>query len=294
MSVLSMLPSTVRLTLPMLFGALGIVVCAQSGIIFMAMEGGLFGAGFAAAYVCFLTGSAVLGEAAAIVFGLLYAMLLSFFINQCRGNHVVCSIGFNFIMLGATTVLMQPAFGNTGFSPNVQKLPLVQLPVLGEQSINLFVMAGAVFAVWFLLYRTNWGLRVRSVGENPAAADSLGIAVNRYRFQAMLVCGVLAGIGGSELALGQMGFFARNMTANMGFLSYSAVVFAGYKPLAVVLTTLFLGFFDAFQMNAQLLVDIPSEFLLTLPYAVTVIALVFFGSRKAPAMFGKNYTREEE
>lgn len=293
MSILSMLPSTVRLTLPMLFGALGIVVCAQAGIIFMAMEGGLLGAGFVATYICYLTDSALLGELAAVIFGLMYALLLSFFINCCHGNHVVCSIGFNFIMLGATTVLMQPAFGNTGFSPNVQKLPLVHLPILGEQSINLFVMIVAIFAIWFLLYRTNWGLRVRSVGENPAAADSLGIAVSHYRFQAMLVCGILAGIGGSELALGQMGFFARNMTSNMGFLSYSAVVFAGYKPLSAVFTTLFLGFFDAFQMNAQLLVDIPSEFLLTLPYAITVFALVFFGSRKAPAMFGKNFSREE-
>ena len=277
MSILSMLPSTVRLTLPMLFGALGIVVCAQAGIIFMAMEGGLLGAGFVATYICYLTDSALLGELAAVIFRLMYALLLSFFINCCHGNHVVCSIGFNFIMLGATTVLMQPAFGNTGFSPNVQKLPLVHLPILGEQSINLFVMIVAIFAIWFLLYRTNWGLRVRSVGENPAAADSLGIAVSHYRFQAMLVCGILAGIGGSELALGQMGFFARNMTSNMGFL----------------FTTLFLGFFDAFQMNAQLLVDIPSEFLLTLPYAITVFALVFFGSRKAPAMFGKNFSREE-
>lgn len=291
MSFLTMIPSTVRLTLPMLFGSLGIVICAKSGIIFMAMEGGLLGAGFVSAFVCFLTGNALLGELAGIGFGMLYAAALGFFINRCDGNHVVCSIGFNFIVLGATTVLMKPAFGNTGFSPNVQKLPLFHFSLLGEQSVNLFVMLIAIALVWFLLKKTNWGLRVCAVGENPAAADSLGIPVKRYRMEALLLCGVLAGIGGAELTLGQMGFFARNMTSNMGFLSYSAVVFASYSPLGVVLTTLLLGFFDAFQMNAQLFVDIPGEFLLMIPYAVTILTLVIFGSRKAPAAFGKNYAR---
>lgn len=293
MNLLSMLPSTVRLTLPMLFGSLGIVLCAQTGVIFMAMEGSLLGSGFVATYVSFLSGNAWLGELAAIGFSILYSALLSFFINRCSGNHVVCSIGFNFISLGATTVLMQPTFGNTGYSPNVTKLPLMQIPFLGEQSVNLILMLIAIAGVWVLLFRTNWGLRARAVGENPSAADSLGVHVTKYRFESMLICGVLAGIGGAELTLGQMGFFARNMTANMGFLSYSAVVFAGYSPLMVVVTTLILGFFDAFQMNAQLLVNIPSEFLLTIPYVVTILALTLFGSHRAPAMFGKNYSRGE-
>ena len=293
MNLLLMLPSTIRLTLPMLFGSLGIVLCAQTGVIFMAMEGALLESGFVATYVCYLSGNALLGELAAVGFGMMYSAILSFFINRCSGNHVVCSIGFNFISLGATTVLMQPVFGNTGFSPNVTKLPLVQLPVIGEQSVNLFLMLAAIVGVWLLLFRTNWGLRARAIGENPGAADSLGIRVTKYRLEAMLICGILAGIGGAELTLGQMGFFARNMTANMGFLSYSAVVFAGYSPLMVVITTLVLGFFDAFQMNAQLLVNIPSEFLLTLPYVVTILSLALFGSHRAPAMFGKNYSRGE-
>ena len=144
MNLLLMLPSTIRLTLPMLFGSLGIVLCAQTGVIFMAMEGALLGSGFVATYVCYLSGNALLGEFAAVGFGMMYSAILSFFINRCSGNHVVCSIGFNFISLGATTVLMQPVFGNTGFSPNVTKLPLVQLPVIGEQSVNLFLMLAAI------------------------------------------------------------------------------------------------------------------------------------------------------
>ena len=290
--LLSVLPSAVRLTLPMLFGALGIAVCAKAGMIFMAMEGGLLGAGFVATYVSFVSGSALLGMAAAVVFGIVYALLLGFFIVKCNGNHVVCSIGFNFIMLGATTILMQPVFGNTGFSPAVQKLPLFQLPVLGEQSISLPIMIVAIFLVCFGVQRTNWGLRVRAIGENPAAADSLGIKINRYRFQALLICGILAGLGGAELTLGQVGFFSRNITASMGYLSYSAVVFGGYSPLMTVLTTFILGFFDACQMRAQLVVEIPSEFLLSIPYVVTIIALAVFGKRNGPAMLGKNYTRD--
>ena len=153
-------------------------------------------------------------------------------------------------------------------------------------------MVVAILLVCVGLLRTNWRLRLRSIGENPAAADTLGIDVNRYRFQAFLICGVLAGLGGAELTLGQVGFFSRNITASMGYLSYSAVVFGGYHPVMTVLTTFILGFFDAFQMRAQLTVDIPGEFLLSLPYVVTIIALSVFGKRNGPAMLGKNYGRE--
>ena len=133
--LLSILPSAVRLTLPMLFGALGVVVCAKAGIIFMAMEGGLLGSAFVATYVTYITGNAIAGMGGAVVFGVLYALLLGFFIVKCGGNHVVCSIGFNFMMLGATTILMQPVFGNTGFSPGITKLPLFELPVLGNNPL---------------------------------------------------------------------------------------------------------------------------------------------------------------
>lgn len=285
--------SAVRIMLPLLFAALGVELAARAGITYMSMEGAMLGSAFVAVCVDMLTGSPWLGLLGAMGFGVLYSLALAFLIVKCRGNHVVCGLGLNFVASGSTVVMMVSVFGASGSSPQVQKLPLFNLPLFGTQSVNLFIAAALAALVIFLLKNTNFGLRVNAIGENTAAADSLGIKVDRYKFAVMMMAGALAGLAGSELSLGQMGFFANAMTSSKGFLAYSAVVFAGFDPVALIGTTFILGFFDALQMRTQLYLSIPSEFLLTIPYVVTIFALVLSRYGRKPAMLGKIYERDK-
>ncbi len=132
---------------------------------------------------------------------------------------------------------------------------------------------------------------MRAIGEHPAAADSVGISVVKHQFLAVIIAGVLGGLAGGELAIGQMGYFARSMTGSKGFLAYSAVIFAGYNPFGIFLTTMLLGLLDAFQMRAQTEFNIPAQFLLTLPYLVTLLALMGVGDKRKPKAAGKTYIR---
>lgn len=281
----------IRLGVPLLLAALGVLISARSGIVNMGMEGNMLFGAFIAVYVTDAFGIPLLGVMAGIVAGIIYSLLMGFFIIMGRGNHVVIGLGFNFIAIGATTVLTSSIWGQTGYSPAVKRLTQVELPFLGQQSINLFVAIFITFGVWFFLSKMTLGRRVSMVGENPAAADSVGIDVVKYRFLAMFLAGALGGLGGAELSVGQIGYFLKQMTASKGFLAYSAVIFAGYQPIPTVITTMVLGLFEAIQIRAQSMYDIPGQFMLMLPYLVTLFALFRTDDKKRPRSAGQIYVR---
>jgi simple sugar transport system permease protein len=291
MELSTLISSMLRLGVPLLLAALGVLIAAKSGIVNMGMEGNMLFCAFIAAYITDLTKNPILGLIIAALAGVLYSMLLGFFIIECRGNHVVCGLGLNFVMIGATTVLLKLVWNSSGNSAPVERLPQIQLPWLGQQSITLFIAIAAVVAVWFMLSKMNVGLRIRSVGEHPAAADSVGVNVIYYQFLVMAMAGILGGLAGAEMSIGQMGCFAKQMTASKGFLSYSAVIFAGYNTFGVLITTMLIGLLDAIQMRAQTMFNIPGQFLLMLPYLVTLIALMGVGDKKKPKAAGKTYIR---
>lgn len=286
-------PSAVRIMLPLFLAALGIVLASRCGITHMSMEGAVLGSAFVATWADYAWNDPWLGMLGGIAFGVLYSLLLTFLIVKCRGNHVVVGLGLNFVSSGFTIVLMNSIFGGKGASPSVEKLPSFDLGFFGHQSIVIFIAALAAVFVILLLRCTNFGLRVNAIGENTSAADSLGIHVDRIKYIVMVLSGVLAGIAGTELSIGQMGFFAEAMTASMGFLAFSAVVFGGYSPVGTILTTFFVAFLDALQMRLQVFSAIPSEFLLTIPYVVTIIALAIASSGRKPSMLGKIYERDK-
>lgn len=286
-------PSAIRIMIPLFLAALGIVLAARCGITHMSMEGAVLGSAFVATWADYVWNDPWLGMLGGIFFGVIYSLFLAFLIVQCRGNHVVAGLGMNFVSTGFTIVLMNSIFGGKGASPSVEKLPSFELGIFGHQSIVIFITVLATVLVIFLLRRTNLGLRINAVGENTSAADSLGIRVDRLKYIVMMLSGVLAGIAGTELSIGQMGFFAEAMTANMGFLAFSAVVFGGYSPIGTILTTFFIAFLDALQMRLQVFTSIPSEFLLTIPYVVTIAALAVATSSKKPSMLGKIYERDK-
>ncbi len=286
-------PSAVRIMLPLLLAALGIVLASRCGITHMSMEGAVLGSAFVATWADYVYADPWLGMLGGITFGVLYSLLLAFLIVRCRGNHVVVGLGLNFVSSGFTIVLMNSIFGGKGASPAVEKLPSFELGIFGHQSVVIFIAAIVSILVIFLLKNTNFGLRVNAIGENTSAADSLGIHVDRTKYIVMMLSGVLAGIAGTELSIGQMGFFAEAMTASMGFLAFSAVVFGGYTALGTIITTFFIAFLDALQMRLQVFSSIPGEFLLTIPYVVTIIALAIASSGKKPSMLGKVYERDK-
>ncbi len=291
MDISTLISSMLRLGVPLLLAALGVLVTSKSGIVNMGMEGNMLLGAFAAVYGTYLFGSPLLGVLIAVMTGILYALLYGLFIIRGRGNHIVCGLGLNFVAIGTTYVLTKMIWDTSGWSTAVSRLPQFTLPWLGDQSISLTFAILALFAVWFLFNKMNLGLRIRSIGENPAAADSLGVSVAKYQFIALVIAGALGGLAGAELSIGQIGYFVKEMTAGKGFLAFSAVIFAGYSPIGVVISTMMLSLFDAIQMRAQLLFNIPGQFLLTLPYVVTLILLMGVNDSKKPKATGKTYVR---
>ncbi len=291
MELSTLISSMLQLGVPLLLAGLGVLVTSKSGIVNMGMDGNMLLSAFAAAYGTYLTGSPLFGLVAAVVVGVLYSLLYGFFIIKGRGNQVVCGLGLNFVMTGVTYVLLKVIWHSSGYSSAIKRLPQINLPWLGQQSISLIITIIAVFAVWFLLTKMNVGLRISSIGENPAAADSVGVDVAKYQFLALAIAGILGGLAGGEVSIGQIGYFIKEMTAGKGFLAYSAVIFAGYNPFGVVITTMLLSLLDAFQMRAQTLINIPGQFFLTLPYLVTLIALAGVDELKKPKATGRTYIR---
>lgn len=288
--VLTLLSSGIRLTLPLLLAGMGVLLCARSGIVNMSLEGTMLFGAFTSVWAALATGDSMLGQLAGVLAGVIYSLVLGFFIIICRGNHAVCGLGMNFVAQGVTTVLLGTMFGS-GSTPTANPLPSVDLPVIGKQSINFFITVLLVVLIYILVYHTNFGLRLRAVGENPSTADALGVSVAKYRFIALILCGALGGFAGSELALGQIGCFTKLMTSSKGFLAYSAVIFGGYGVAGTTISTFVLGLLDALQMRLQLLADIPGQLLLMLPYLCTLIAMVFVGNVHKPAALGKPYER---
>lgn len=291
MAISTLLSSSLRMMTPLLFAALGVLVTSKAGVVNMGMEGNMLFGAFISVYFTYVTGNPLVGQIAALMFGMIYGLVMSFFIIICKANHTVCGLGLNFVAQGATTVLLGTVWNTSGTSPAVAKFPSFTMGPLGLQSYNIIVVLMLCALVWYGMGRTNFGLRMRSVGENPAAADSVGISVGRYQLMAMIIAGALGGLAGSELAIGQTGSFAKLMTSSKGFLSYSAVIFGGYGVIGTILTTFVLGFLDAFQMRAQTVFNIPGQLLLMLPYLFTLIALIGVGNVKKPAAMGKIYER---
>lgn len=292
MSITSLLQSSVRLGLPLFLAALGILVSSKSGIILIAMEGALELAAFFSVYVCFLTGSPFWGLLAAILISVLFLELFTLVVIKGHGNQIVCGVGFNFFATGLASVLLASQMDTKNVSPQVPRLPVWDFPLVGQQSINLILGIVAILVVWFILDKTNFGLRVRSVGENPAAAASLGINVRKYQFLAMIIVGILAGIAGSELSIGQMGYYSRSLATTKGYMAFSVMVLGINKPRWIWLAALVVGLLDGLQMRAQSFFDLPGQLFLSLPYLLTIFALVIGKNGHSPASEGLVYERE--
>ena len=290
MIALVFLAQTLRIAIPYLFAASGGVISERSGLIGLGLEGYMLGGAFCGAVASYYGGSAWIGLLGAIAGGAALALLYAVTAIRFRADQVVLGVAINLFVTGATRFFLRLAFHSSANSPRVPGFGAEQagtglVALVGNPLIWLGILAVAVMA--WLLYRTPFGLRVRAAGEHPTAALSVGVPVDRVRYFAAALSGVLAGLGGAYLALDQHQFSA-DMTAGRGFIALAATIFGRWDPLRAGLACLFFAAAETLQIQLQGSQAIPSQFVEMIPYALTIVALAgLVGRSVAPAALGR-------
>jgi len=307
---LSLVFSTIRLATPLVWAAIGGLYSERAGVINIALEGLMLAGAFTAAAVTFYTHSPWAGVGAAMMAGAFFAMVLAVVCIRFKANEVVAGTGINILFLGLPAVLSAALFLSSGSTPQIpqeellptlsQLLPIApRWRILTDVSVLSFLAMLVVGLTSYVLYWTPFGLRLRSVGENPGAADAAGIRVNRVRYTGVILSGVLAGVAGAYLSIGQSSLFTRNMTAGRGFIALAALIFGKWRPVQTMLACVLFGFADALTIQMQGVVklpsgeDVPVQFIQMIPYLVTIVVLAgFIGQSRAPGALGVPYEKE--
>ncbi|KKB13153.1 sugar ABC transporter permease [Devosia geojensis] len=316
--ILSILDATLRLSTPLLLACLAGLYSERAGVFDIGLEGKMLAAAFAAAAVAAVYGSMWLGLLAGMAVSLGTTLLQGVAAITLRGNQLIAAVAINMLAAGLTTFLGQTWFGQGGRTPALGpngrfapiELPFVAelsgIPILGPlyaevisgHYLLVYIAFIMVPVTWFVLFRTRFGLRLRAVGENPKAVDTAGISVNRMRYQAIIITGLLAGIAGAYFSIAQGSGFGNNMTAGKGYIALAALIFAKWKPVPAMFTCLLFGFLDALQIRLQsarlpLIGEVPVQAIQALPYILTVILLAgFIGKAVGPKAGGVPYVKE--
>ena len=299
-----LLAGSLALSVPLIFGALGGVISERVGVVNVAIEGQLLGGAFTGAVVGSLTKNLYLGLLAAAVAGVLVSFVLAAFAIRYLVDQVIVGVVLNVLVLGITSFLysavLVPASGALNSPPQFEPIPIPLLsaipvlgPVLFRQTLIVYLMYIGVAAVTYGLFKTRWGLRLRAVGEHPQAADTVGINVSGTRFWNVALAGAIAGLGGAYFTLAAVPSFSRNVTSGAGFIALAAVIFGQWNPVRATLAALLFGFASNLQ-NVLGILDspVPSDFLLMLPYVVTIFAVAgLVGQARGPAAAGKPYVK---
>jgi len=314
--VIDILDSTVRLATPLLLACLAGLFSERAGVFDIGLEGKMLVAAFAAAAFGVLSGSVWVGLLAAIAASLMLSVIHGLASITFRGNQLISGVALNFLASGLTVLLAQSWFGLGGRTPALEgparfaeiTLPFADrlqgVPILGPiysdlisgHTILVYVALALVPASAWLLYSTRFGLRLRAVGENPAAVDTAGVSVVGIRFIAVLICGVLCGLAGAYLA-SLAAQFGRDMTAGRGYIALAALIFAKWRPWYALTACLLFGFLDAVAIRYQNIdlgvFIIPVQFTQALPYILTVVILAgFVGRAVPPRAGGEPYVKE--
>ena len=301
-----LLAATLRFATPLAFAALGGIFSERSGVVNIGLEGMmLFGAFFA---VCGseVSGNWVVGLLAGMLFGGLLALVHAFFSIHLLADQIVSGFAVNLLALGATGYLFTSIYPD-GIPSGIDRVPNVHLAflddipgigdflfdVFGNLNLLVWLMLVSVVATYVFLFRTALGLRLRSVGEHPRAAETVGLSVYRIRYSAVVVSGMLAALGGAFLSLGFVGGFAENMTSGRGFIALAAVIFGKWRPGLAFAATLLFGFGFALAIPLQREADVSANLIATLPYIVTLIAVAgLIGRSIPPAADGRPYKKQ--
>jgi len=290
--------STIRTATPLIFASLGGLFSERAGVINIALEGLMLSGAFTAAVVTYELNNPYIGFAAGMIAGALTSIIYAIAVIRFEADQVVAGFAINILMLGFPAIISSRIYDSAGSTQQIAKEFL--LPDLYNRLSVASILAFLLVPVcWYLLFKTPFGLRLRAVGENPAAADSAGVSVVKLRYIAVIISGVLAAAGGAYLSIGQSSLFTRGMTAGRGFIALAALILAKWRPVPVLFACLFFGFTEALAIQLQGVVklpsgeDIPVQFIQMIPYVLTIIVLTgFIGMSRAPKALGIPYRKE--
>jgi simple sugar transport system permease protein len=313
-----LLDATLRVSVPLVLAGLAGLFSERGGVIDICLEGKMLAGAFAAAATAAVTGSPWAGLAVAILASVALALLHGFACITHRGNQVVSGMAINILVSGLTVTLGMAWFHQGGQTPMLPMdsrftefaLPgaetLAAIPFLGPfyrnvisgHGILVYLTYATVPLAWWLLYRTRFGLRLRAVGENPAAVDAAGISVSWLRYRGVLIAGLLCGIAGAYMSTAQSAGFVRDMTAGKGYIALAAMIFGKWRPWPTLGACLLFGLLDALSIRLQGVPlpgvgEIPVQFIQALPYILTVVLLAgFIGASRPPKADGIPYVKE--
>jgi simple sugar transport system permease protein len=318
LTLLQVLDSSVRLATPLLFACLAGLFSERAGIFDIGLEGKMLAAAFFSAAFAAVSGSVWIGLLAGIGASMVLSLIHGLASITFRGNQLISGVAINFLASGLTVLIAQDWFQQGGRTPSLSggaRFNEITLPfadtlrdvaylgpiysdLISGHPALVYVAFLTVPLTWYVLFRTRFGLRLRAVGENPAAVDTAGISVIRLRFTAVLICGVLCGLAGAYLATGLQAGFVREMSSGRGYIALAALIFAKWRPWYALWACLLFGFLQALSLRpdavtALVQVRVPGQFLDALPYILTVVILAgFVGKATPPRAGGEPYVKE--
>lgn len=302
---ITFIAASVRTAVPILLAALGEIFAERSGVVNINLEGQMLFGAFVGFIVTYSTGNLLIGTIAGATAGMLLALLFGWVCITKLANQIVAGITLNILALGITSYFFRIIFGVTTKLPHVTtyqniKIPLFnQIPILGEilfnNNIIVYLTIFIIIISNIIIFRTTFGLKLRSVGEYPRAAETMGVNVKKMRYVAVAICGLLAGLGGAFISVGILGGFMENITQGRGFIALAIVIFGKWNPYKALGAALIFGGAEALQVRMQVIgIQIPYQFMLIIPYLLTAIVLIITGRKAiAPAASGIPYEREK-
>lgn len=302
--ITSFLSSDIRTAMPILIAALGLVYSERAGVVNIGAEGIMLIGALASFTGSYYTGNAWAGMGIAAFVGLLIGLAFAFLVVTVKANQTVVGAALNIFGSGLSITLNRVIFGISGTPHAVDvfrnvPIPLLsEIPVLGTILFNhnvwVYIMVAGVFVANYVLFKTELGLRIRAVGENPKACDTLGISVPRIRYGTILFSTAMCGLAGGYMSIAQLNFFIEGMVSGRGYIALAAVVFGKWNPLGVLMAVLVFGAGEAVQSKlAAVQTGIPMQFTQMIPYVLTILALIgLVGRTQGPAASGKPYIKE--
>lgn len=300
--IIGILTAAIRLATPYIFASIGEAFSQTAGVVNLGVDGIMLVGAFIAFYIQLKTGNLLFSVLGAMGVGLLMGLLMSLISVTLRAEQGISGIGLYMFGLGLSSLMFKTLVGTVqhvdGFKPITIPF-LSDIPYVGEIFFrHTLPVYGAFLLIpiaWFVLDKTTWGLKIKAVGQNPAAADSLGVNVDLVRYFSVCIGSMLSGIAGASLSLAMVNLFQENLTAGLGFIAVALVYFGGWRPVGILLGALLFSTVNAFQLFMQVLgVNIPSDVATMLPYLITIVALVAVTSQvRAPAALNKPFDRAE-
>ncbi len=299
-AIVGILTSGIRLATPYLFASLGEMFAQRSGVVNLGTEGIMLMGAFSGYYTVLHTGNPWLGLGVALLTGALMGLLMAVISVTMQAEQGISGIGLSLFGLGLSSLLMKVLVGTptgvTGFRP--QRIPLLSdIPIVGEVFFDYSILTYLAFLLvpvtWFVLTRTTLGLKIRAVGQNPEAADSLGVSVTRVRYTTVILGGAMAGVAGASLSISILNIFQENMTNGMGYIAVALVYFGSWRPLGIMAGALLFSLVNALQLWIQVLgLPISPDFAVMLPYVLTIVVLALTARQiRQPAALTKPYER---